>query len=301
MSGLSSNWSEFQFVDAAGAGGLNAAFGTVSGAIAGVGGSVWSQPGLIYPEAAQVTFSGMVATVGLFKPWTLVSSGGVAVQAHGTQSNADTQEYTVNFAPLVPGAGSVTAYLAATVVNIQQNPVPIPGPPPGHPSYNPNYVPGVGYAINVASVALSAVSGGIDNVNTFELFRTTLTAGQVAVSTWSNQYRQRNGIQRGYPNTNSKFTTGGVIAIGQAQGMLTTDIPGLTQTLPVNADAGFLLFRFINASTGSWTIVTQGSDTILGLASGPTNSIGIPQDGSVTLWADGAGFFFIVAFSPNVL
>lgn len=129
------NFIDPQFLDANGTGGLVAAMGTVSGAIASVGSGAWALPGLIAPDSANISFSGMVATINLPAPWGVVSSSGVVVRAHGTLTGQDTTSYTVNFASLVPGTGSVTAYAAATIQQIQQNPFPVPGPPPGFPSY----------------------------------------------------------------------------------------------------------------------------------------------------------------------
>ena len=107
-----------QIQDASAPGGLTPAFGLVSGAFASMGSGTWAGPGLSAPEAMTVSFSGTVATVGLPAPWGVVSSGGVIVRAHGTQTGMDTQTYSVNLAPLVPVSGSLTAYLAATVSTI---------------------------------------------------------------------------------------------------------------------------------------------------------------------------------------
>ena len=84
-----------QFLDANGTGGMNMAMGTVSGAVAAIGSGAWATPGLLAPEAMTVAFSGLVATVGLPRPWGLIASSGAVVRAHGTQTNADTQAYYV--------------------------------------------------------------------------------------------------------------------------------------------------------------------------------------------------------------
>jgi hypothetical protein len=94
-------FSDPQFLDASAPGGLNPAFALVSGTFASLGTAAWAGPGLSAPEAMTVSFSGMVATIGLPSPWGLISSGGVIVRAHGTQTGMDTQTYSVNLAPAV--------------------------------------------------------------------------------------------------------------------------------------------------------------------------------------------------------
>jgi hypothetical protein len=283
------NTTDPQFMDAGGVGGMNAMFGTVSGAIAGAGSGVWAVPGLLSPEAMTVAFSGMVATIGLPRPWGLVASSGAVVRAHGILTGQDTTNYSVNFAPLVPASGSVTAYLAATIAQIQQNSFPIPGPPIGDPAYNPNFVPTIGYATNLYSVALSAVTGGIDNVNTFELAHTTLTAGQVTLASLSTVSAVRAAERKALPPL--FLSAGGMLPPSQAQFMLSTTTSSLTNTLPSASSTAGLTFNFANLSTTSWTIVTSGSDQIFGINSTTgTNTISIPQLGNITLYSDGFNY-----------
>jgi hypothetical protein len=248
-----------------------------------------------------VSFSGMVATVGLPAPWGVVSSGGVIVRAHGTQTGMDTQTYSVNLAPLVPVSGSLTAYLAATVSTIQQGPFPVPGPPPGHPAYDPNYVPSVAYAATVYTVALAAVSGGIDNVNTFELLRTTLSAGQGAVTGWSTAGQARAADRDAWPAT--VLPSGGLLSPGEAQYMLLPATSGLTHTLPPASGAGGLMFGGVNPTVGPWTLAATGSDLIAGLgASGGASSLAVPPSGAALLWANAAsGIWQLLASSPNMV
>jgi hypothetical protein len=289
-----------QILDASAPGGLNPAFGLVSGAFASMGSGTWAGPGLSAPEAMTVSFSGMVATVGLPAPWGVVSSGGVIVRAHGTQTGMDTQTYSVNLAPLVPVSGSLTAYLAATVSTIQQGPFPVPGPPPGHPAYDPNYVPSVAYAATVYTVALAAVSGGIDNVNTFELLRTTLSAGQGAVTGWSTAGQARAADRDAWPAT--VLPSGGLLSPGEAQYMLLPATSGLTHTLPPASGAGGLMFGGVNPTAGPWTLAATGSDLIAGLgASGGVSSLAVPPSGAALLWANAAsGIWQLLASSPNM-
>ncbi len=285
-----------QFLDASGVGGLNTAFGTVSGAIAALGSGVWAAAGLVSPEAMTTSFSGLVATIGLPAPWGVVTSGGALVRAHGTQTGQDTQSYTPTFSGLVPATGSITAYLAATITSIQQNPFPIPGPPAGDPSYNPNYVPTEGYATNLLSVALTAVSGQPNNVTSFELLRTTLTAGQVTISSWSTV-----GQQRATPRDALAplvLMSGGNLTQADAQFMLMPGSAGLTHTLPPVSGAGGLNYHLFNASSGTWTIAAAGSD-LIGTPAVPAGaaSFVIPSSGSATLWGNAASGTWEVAGS----
>jgi hypothetical protein len=293
------NFSANQFVDATGPGGLDAAFGTVSGAMTSVASGAWASAGLIAPEAMTVSFSGMTATVGLPQPWGLIASGGVMVRAHGAVTNQETTNYTANFAGLVPASGTLTAYLAATPVLIQQNPVPIPGPPPGHPSYNPNFVPSVSYAAAVYSVALTAVTGVPDNAGSFELFRTTLTAAQTTLAAYNTVGQQRAANRRAWPM--HVLASGGLLTVQQSQQVLAPAVPGLTHTLPSAATAGGLTYGLVNPTSGNWTIVASGADRILGTVIGSgVASTTVPASGAALLWGDAvAGAWFMMGSSDD--
>ena len=274
----------------------------VSGDLTSIGSANWGLPGLVAPEAMTLTFSGMVATVGLPSPWGVFSSGGVVVRAHGVQTGQDTQSYTVSFSPLIPSSGSVTAYLVATITQIQQTPYPIPGPPPGHPAYNPNTIPTIGYAQQVYTTALAAVTGSVvDNINTFELMRTTLTAGQSSVTTWNTLGQFRVPDRDAWPA--ELLTSGGSLAPGQAQTTMVFTAPGITVTLPPASGAGGLMFGFSNPLTVTGTVATAGTDVIAGLTStGGVTSVIVPASGAITLWANASyGQWEVVGFSPAVL
>lgn len=294
-------FSENEFVDAAGVGGLNAAFGTVSGSVASIGMGVWAAPGLLSPESMGLTFAGMVGSATLPSPWAIVTTGGISVHAHGTQTGQDTNAYSVNFASLVPGSGTVTAFLAATITQIQQNPFPLTGPPQGHPSFNPNFVPSVAYATTVYSVALSAVTGGIDNTSTFELARTTLTAGQVTVSGYSTLGWQRAALFS--PRPAGVLASGGALTLAQAPLTILSGVSGLTSTLPSAASGGGLSYQLVNPSASTvWTVAAAGTNTIAGGTGTPVASMGIPPYGAVSLWGNAAsGVWEISAVNPLML
>jgi hypothetical protein len=291
------NFTDPQFIDASAPGGLNQAFGAVSGSLASLASGAWAVPGLIDPENAGYGFSGMVTTANLQLPWGLVTSGGVVVHAHGTQTGLDTQLYAVDFTSLVPGTGSITAYLAATPTQIGQNPVPIPGPPPGHPAYDPTFVPTVGYTTTVDSVALSAVTGGIDNFNTFELFRTTLTAGQTSITGYNSQGWIRAALRGARPA--SGVGAGGNLNNAQAQVVLTAVNGGITSTLPSTSIGGGLTYIFSNPTSGTWTIATTGSDKIEGFAASGS-SVVIPSSGSMSVWGNAlSGVWQVLSSTPQ--
>lgn len=279
-----------QFVDASGVGGLNAAVGTVSGSIGSVGLGVWATPGLLAPESMTYAGSGLTANVTLPPPFGIVTSGGVVVRAHGVLTNADTQAYAVSFSGLVPGAGSITAYLAATINQIQQNPFLITGPPPGHPNYNPNFVPITAYANQVYSLTLAAVSGGIDNVTTFEVFRTTLTAGQSSLGVISTAYQKRAATALAKaPLT----VSGGTLTVPNVYSALSPATSGLTSTLPPASGATGLVASFTNGQPGTYTIAASDPVGILGYlqsASGVVN-IPMPTGATVELYSTGTAWY----------
>lgn len=277
------NFTDPQFVDANGVGGFNAAFSTVSGSVANAGSGLWAAPGLIAPESATISFSGMVATIGLAQPFGVVSVSGSLAHAHGTLTGQSTTTYSPDFSSLVPASGSVTAYAVAAVQQIQQNPFPIPGPPPGHPSFNPSFVPTVGYANNQQTLAVSATTTAADNVSTFELLRTTLTAGQASVTSWSTAGQKRAPLREAYPPL--QLAAGGAIGAASACYTLMPSATGLTTTLPPTSGAAGIAFRLVNPLSGNWTIAAAGSDTIVA-PGGAASSTTIPPSGSALVWAD---------------
>jgi hypothetical protein len=293
------NFTDPQFVDANGLGGLNAAFSQVSGAIGSMGSGVWALPGLLSPETMSLGFGGLIASINLPSPWGIVSASGTVIRAHGTQTGAETSNYTVDFTPLVPGSVPVTAYLAASITMIQQNSFPLTGPPQGHPSFNPNFMPTTAYAANVYSVALSAVTGGIDNISTFELARMTLTPGQVSISNFSTAGWKRAAPLDARPAI--PLTTGGLLSLAQAPGAILPAVAGLTSTLPSAASGGGISYQLINPLATSWTIVAINNNTITGAGGTPVNSMGIPPGGAATVWGNASGAWEVVSVNPLMM
>lgn len=259
---LTPNFTDPQFVDAAGQGGLNTAFGSVSGSMAGLASGLFTAPGLIAPESMALSYTGFTGTVTLSPPWALITSGGVHVSAHGAQTGQDTQTYSFDFTSLVPGTGSVSGWLACSGITIQQGVVSIPGPPPGHPSWNPNFVPTIGYSTNVYSVAVFPTTTQPDNRTTFGLFSTTLTAGGGGLANISNAAQPRAGLL----TANQLIgVSAGTLTPAQAQFILIPNSNGQTNTLPYATNAKWLTFRFLNNLNSTWTVAAQSTDGIAGL------------------------------------
>lgn len=292
------NFSDPQFVDANGVGGLNAAMSAVSGSVAVIGQEFFIRPGLLQPELVTMSFSGMVATVTIPAPAGIVNSSGVVALAHGIQTGLDTQTYTVNFAPLVPATGTVTAYLVGSATQIQQDPFPIPGPPPGHPSYNPNFIPTIGYSQTVDTIALSATTTAPNNTSTFEFGRATLTHGQVTLSSLSTfaQLRASTPLNRQLFAVSSST----VLTVPQLQYLIYATVGGITTTLPPASSSTYSIAIFVNSTASDWTIAANGSDTIFGGLAGGSSGSTIPVHslGAVILWSNGSNWI-ILGINPG--
>ncbi len=242
----------------------------------------------------------MVASVGLASPWGVISVSGIVVRAHGNQTGQDTTSYSVDFTSLVPASGSLTAYLVASLMQIQQNPFPLTGPPQGHPSYNPNFVPSVAYAANTYTVALNAVTGGVDNVSIFELARTTLVPSQTQLSTFSVIGWQRAAPRTPLPPTLT--STGGILSLTAATALLMPTVPGLTSTLPTVASGGGLVYTVVNPTTGAWSVVAGTGNTLTGGTVAPATSMTIPPYGAAWFWGNApSGVWEMIAANPVMM
>jgi hypothetical protein len=243
-------------------------------------------PGLINPALATYTFTGMTVTAVLPAPFCIEFGSGALVFAHGTATNSDTQTYGTSFTSLVPVTTPIVAYLLASVVTIQQNPITIVGPPQGHPSFNPNFVQYTAYTSNVESLVLTASTTPANNVTTFEMGRTTLLAGQTAITTFDVSHVVRassllapTGVVAGtyFPPTVTVGVDGRVTQIAQtligSSNLTTTGVAAGTYfppSLKIGTDG-----RVISAVS---TLIGTGNLTTTGVAAGsytsPTLSIG---------------------------
>lgn len=138
--------------------------------------------GLFNPTSMTITPASLVLSVQVPAPFAVLFGDGSLVAAHGTTNYNDTSAYSVNMASLVPGVGSVTAYVVASKTTISQTLTTVIGPPPGHPDYDPTFAP---YEFGETSQETLAITGTTtvpDNSTTFELCRVTLSAGQVTIT-----------------------------------------------------------------------------------------------------------------------
>ncbi len=220
-------------------------------------------PGLVQPEA--ITFGATGLSVGVTIPSGagVLFNSGIFAEMHGTVTGADTQSATVSFSGLVPGSGSITAYLVASYAEIQQGPYTIVGPPIGHPDYNPNFSPTTAYSGKVASLAVAVQSGAPDNLTVFELARCTLATGATGV-TLSTANQLRSGPAAVRPEV--LVTGSAAVTVSQLANTLyvTGGLP-LTTTLPTAASSRGVEAQLINNSQANfWTIAVAGSDLIYG-------------------------------------
>jgi hypothetical protein len=215
----------------------------------------------------------------------VVFGTGDSVQAHGLVTNADTQSYSTTFSGVVPGSGSVTAYLLASLSSIQQNPFQVVGPPPGHPDYNPAFVPFTAYSTNVETIALNASTTAPDNLTTFEICRFTINSGASALGTPNTSFQNR---------TSAVTTIQGIVASGNYSVPISGSsevyiaTAALTFTMPPLSGSSENWYGFTSQTSGAVNVQVVGSDSIWGTVGNPTSGITImpvPQNAYIALGA----------------
>lgn len=281
------NFTDPQFLDANGTGGLNFAFQSENASMASIGDAVWAAPGLLAPDEILIELGFLVITLVFSPDSGLVESGGTVVHAHGAQTGQDSQIYNVDLSSFVPGSGSSTVILSATPLVIQQDPFPIPGPPPGFPSFNPNFVPAVGYASNTYSFFIAVGTTPPDNVNSFEILRTTLTTGQTSITTYDTSHQVRACLRTAQPVIT--LTSGMDIVPSQAFNVISPSAGGFTFTLPPSVQSGGLSFTFVNPTGGNLTLAGSFTDVINGYNLSNASSITLYPFQTVVLWTAGKG------------
>lgn len=269
------NFNEAEYIDPPT---LNDATALVAGDLALAGGMF--KPGLVFPEAATFPATGLTVQSNLPSPFAVLFGTGLTSQAHGTLTGVDTSTYSTSFSSLLPGTGTVTAYLVAEYTLIQQDPKTIIGPPVGHPDYNPNFQPYVAYTTNVDSLAIVATTTPPDNQTAFELLRCTLSVGASGLGAPTTGFQQRTSAQ----NTIQSITASGAtsIPINAAGSVIQATASGSVFTLPSIASANDLVFTFQNPTSGVITVQNAGSDgaIIQGspyVVSGIVSSVAMPQ------------------------
>ena len=154
-------------------------------------------PGLVSPQDVAFAFNNTLqVSVTTASGFAVLFGDGLVVQGLGTTNNAVNDVYSVDFAPLVPASGSVTAYVIASVATIGFNPYTVVGPPVGHPDYNPSFNPYIAYAENRYTLNIVASTTPPDNLTTFSLGQTTLNAGQTGITSLTYTWQYVNSVLR---------------------------------------------------------------------------------------------------------
>jgi hypothetical protein len=175
---------------------FNSAMAVLQASITETGsGGVFLIAGVINPASLIFSFTTNSLVVGVTtpdsgsNPFKCLFNSGVIAAGHGIVDGQDTQVYSVNFGPLVPLTGSVTAYIVAQQLTVQESPTTIIGAPPGHPDYSPNFVPYIGYNVIQDTLNIFATTTAPDNLVTIELARTTLVAGQTSITSVNTSFQ----------------------------------------------------------------------------------------------------------------
>ena len=276
---LSPNFSPDQFVDAL----------SLNTAMSGIATSFREPkkvvlPGLARADLISFAATGLTLATTLPAPFGILFGNGDFATAHGTQTNADTQSYSNSFSGVVPASGSVTAYLLASEVSIQQGAIQIVGPPVGHPDFNPLFVPYTAYNSTVASVALAVSTTPPDNSTTFELARFTIAAGATGIGTANTNFRV------GFSNASNEtayILTGAVSILPSQTGASFYANGAGAYTLPAVSGVGGATYTLIAGASGV-SLQTTGADKIFGTGVNPStgvSTISLPQGTAMTVQA----------------
>jgi hypothetical protein len=182
-------FSDSEFMNAAV---FNTAATTVESSLDDIGAYLHT-PGVINASALTMTPTSLVVSVVCGSTFGVLFSSGEICHGHGNTDGALNSTYSLNFASLVPGSGSVTAYVVASYASIQQNPYQVIGPPPGHPDYDPTFNPYTAYATILNSLSIVATTTAPNGTTTIELGRVTLSSGQTSIPSVSTANQTRAG------------------------------------------------------------------------------------------------------------
>lgn len=205
------NYTDNQFVNGAL---LNQGQSYIAASLKDLGASLFTA-GLFYPNDLTYTLNSLSVSVSAGTSFRLLDGEGNLCGFYGTTNGQTSSSVTVDFSSLVPASGSVTAYLVATRYALSQNSTAVIGPPIGHPDYNPSNAPFLWYTETEDSLHVYATTTAPDNATVFELLRTTLTAGQTSITSYSTanaRYAQPNQsviVYAGNPNGNLAGVQGG--------------------------------------------------------------------------------------------
>lgn len=290
-------FSQYQFINAAS---MNNAMSAAASSIGQMSSGI-SYPGLIHPEAVSLTATGLSITVAAPLPFQTLFGDGTIAGASGIVTGTVSSAYSVSFTSLVPVSGaSVTAYLLASAVTIQQDPYQVVGPPPGHPDYNPSFVPYTAYNYSINSLALSASTTAPDNASTFELARVTLTAAATGVGAISTAYQRR--ASSTVNGTQVALVSGTVTLAVSAYGGRTAAWSNAgTANLPSAASANGVPFFITALTSGAVTVAVSGTDVIYGTISGSgVSSASVSGYGTLGIVAE-SGSWYVEFLSPSAI
>lgn len=248
-------------------------------------------PGLIKPAVTTITAAGLVATLLLPAPFAVLFGSGVYAQAHGLTTGTDSSTYVVDLTSSLPVSGSALVFVLAQQASVSEDPQQIVGPPPGHPDYDPNFVPFTGYLTSLDTLSIAPSLTPADNVTTFELFRTTLTAGQTAtmVLDFSNRV-----LSTSLPLVNTLKTAGNKSLALSDAGIIQQAQNAGTYTLPPAAQCEGYTFTVSSRTQAGVTLqVGFTGDEIYGSWAAPISAVAalvLSFGQSITVVSDGVGF-----------
>ena len=260
---------------------MNALSSEVAGNIASLAAASIS-PGLLRVDALALSVAGLVVTAMMPAPFAALFGNGILAFANGTTTGVTSSTSTASFASLIPGSGSVTAYLALTLGTVQQGPYQVTGPQPGHPDYNPSFVPYTAYSQIVDTLILSATLTPPDGISSLLLASTVLAAGEtnLVLSTLGQNLAQPLPTQQFVNVTTNKSlvpTDAGIM-----QRLIT---PGVFLTLP-DVSVAERIFAFTSRVASTLQSKSSGQ-MIFGLGAGPVNSAALLPGQSGAAVSDG--------------
>ena len=262
------NYTDNQFVNGAL---LNQGQSYIAASLKDLGASLFTA-GLFYPNDLTYTLNSLSVSVSAGTSFRLLDGEGNLCGFYGTTNGQTSSSVTVDFSSLVPSSGSVTAYLVATRYALSQNSTAVIGPPIGHPDYNPSNAPFLWYTETEDSLSVYATTTAPDNSSVFELLRTTLTAGQTSITSYSTanikyaQPQQSVVPYAGNPN-------GNVAGVQGANGISPTIV------WDTNDNILWLCTTTGNASSAVWqglAPLTGNSNYAFNVANASTNTEAVP-------------------------
>jgi len=237
-------------------------------------------------------------------PFAVQFSSGIISTALGTTPGASGTAYNIQLSGFIPTAGSQLVYINASYFNLGQTQETVVGPPQGNPAFNPNFAPFNFYTEAVDSIAILASLTPPDNINTFALVETMLTAGMTGIPLTDLSYATQVlssrvlGVQSVAVSINTTLT--------QANAGITQNcsVSGTTISLPdATVSVGYPFIFHGDAALGSGyvTILPYGTDTIQ--TGGPESyytSVSLTAGMTIAIASNGSSSWLTSAQANNV-